>query len=139
MKNEIFSKFVNLSPRSKVIILCNLRCVFGALYHAFAKSVTTEMGVNFLDLCCIRSLINFSVACFNVRVFGKHILKDVPVKYRKLLGLRSIVGLFGFTFIVYSLTILPLFIVTVLFNTTPFWTGILAHYFLGENVTKREI
>ena len=48
-------------------------------------------------------------------------------------------GLFGFTAIVLSLTILPLFIVTVLFNTTPFWTGILAYHFLGDKVTGREV
>ena len=97
------------------------------------------MGVNFLDFCFMRSLINFSVACFNVKIFGKHIINDVPIKYRKLLGLRSIMGLSGFNFIVFSLTILPLFIATVLLNTQPFWVGILAYYFLEENVTKREI
>ena len=98
-----------------------------------------ELDVFFLDLCFIRSLVNISAACINIRLFGKHILKDVPAGKFKIIGMRSIIGLFGFISIIYSLSVLPLTIVTIVFNTTTFWTGILAYYFLGDKVTKIEI
>ena len=48
-------------------------------------------------------------------------------------------GLSGFTSIVYAIDNLPLFIVTTIFNTTPFWTGLIAYYILGDTVTKLDI
>ena len=131
--------WLGLSPRFKVIIFIVLRCVTGAFYHAFAKSVMTEKKVFFLDLCLIRSVVNVSAASFNVKVFGKHIFNDVPEGSFKFIGFRSILGLFGFISIIFSLNYLPLTIVSIVFNTTTFWTGILAYCILKDKVTKREI
>ena len=45
----------------------------------------------------------------------------------------------GFTTLVYSLEAIPLFIVVIIYNTAPFWTGIMGHYFLSDQFTKLEV
>jgi drug/metabolite transporter (DMT)-like permease len=96
-------------------------------------------GVKVMDLCFYRCLINLMVAFGTVTINKKHLLNDLPNEHRKIVLFRCILGLLGFTSIVYSIDNLPLFIVTTVFNTTPFWTGLIAFYFLGDTVSKFEI
>jgi drug/metabolite transporter (DMT)-like permease len=57
----------------------------------------------------------------------------------KPLIVRSVVGTFSFTFLSVGLMTLPLSVFTVLFNCTPFFTAILATFYLKESLTWFEI
>jgi drug/metabolite transporter (DMT)-like permease len=48
-------------------------------------------------------------------------------------------GTVGFTCLVHSLKMIPLFISTIIINTAPFISSLLAYFTLGDKVTKLEI
>jgi len=90
-------------------------------------------------MCFVRASVNLLVAIFTVTVNKKHIFNDLPDKYRKLVLIRSCMGLIGFTSVVFSLKMIPVFIVQTINNTNPFWIGIMGYYFLGDAVKKRDL
>ena len=53
--------------------------------------------------------------------------------------MRSILGLIAFNTFVYACKMLPIFVISIIFNTGPFWTSILGYMVLKENVTKSEV
>jgi drug/metabolite transporter (DMT)-like permease len=71
--------------------------------------------------------------------YNQKLVSSIPLPDRKFLLLWSSFGVIGWTTLQYSLEVLPLFIVQILNNTTPFWATIIAFIFLGDTVTKVEI
>ena len=80
----------------------NLSCIFQLVYQSLVK-VSTNTGINVVDLCFVRTFINFGIACVTVTLAGKHVVKDVPQELRLVVFLRSIAGVMGFTCLVYAL------------------------------------
>ena len=52
---------------------------------------------------------------------------------------RSFLGIWGFIIYTYIITILPLTLTNVVFQTNPFWMSVLGICFLGERVMVVEI
>ena len=102
---------VRFTQRTKAIICMNIFAITCVFYQACAKQATQEESVNVIDLCLARTAINLLFAIVILNFYGKNVLKDVPAKVRPLILLRSLIGTIGFTTLVYSVQILPLFIV----------------------------
>ena len=92
-----------------------------------------------MDLVWIRVLINFIISLGTVKASGKHVINDLPREMWGILFVRSCSGIVAFTCVVYSLKMLPLFIITIIFNTSPFITSIMGYVWLSDKVTKIEL
>ena len=98
------------------------------VYQSLAKIATRDKGVDVIDLCLVRTLGNFILAIPVLFVSKKHPINDVPKEFRLTLAIRSLLGIIGFTTMVYATKYLPIFIVQIIFNTAPFWTSILGYF-----------
>ena len=120
------------------IIYINLFCIFQVLYHALAK-VATNNDIDVIDLCFIRTFINFLIACGTVTYSGQHLIHGVPKEMRHVLFIRCMIGVVGFTCLVYGLKLVPIFISSIILQTMPFWTSIMGYFLNKEVVTKSEV
>ena len=109
--NTLLAKWQKLPPRYKAIVFANIRCIFGSIYQAFVKEAIGYTDVHIFDMCFVRASINLLVAICTVTANRKHIINDLPPKYRKIVFVRSCMGLIGFTSVVFSLKMIPVFIV----------------------------
>mmetsp|Transcript_15037 Transcript_15037/g.25556 ORF Transcript_15037/g.25556 Transcript_15037/m.25556 type:complete len:139 (+) Transcript_15037:204-620(+) len=101
--------------------------------------VSTNSGADSIDLCFIRTLINFLVSFFNVWYNNKNVIKEVKPELRKPLVIRSLAGLVGFTLMVISLKFIPIYQSSIIFNTAPFWTAILGYLILGTTLSTQDL
>ena len=104
-----------------------------------AKQETMNGGVYVIDLVFIRVFINFLISIVLVKYNNKHIINDMPKRYRKMITFRSMFGLIAFSIFVYGIKIVPLFLATIVLNTSPFVSSIMAYFFLGDKISKIEI
>ena len=126
------------SPRTVAIVFMNLYAFTSICYQSFAK-VATNNGVNSVDVCLIRTFVNFLVSVYTVTHNKKHVFDDVKPEFRSTLLLRSILGVIGFTLMVFATKYLPIFIVTIIFNTSPFWTAIFAFLILSAPIHRKDL
>lgn len=103
------------------------------------KVATAQKHVDVIDLCLVRTAINFLIACLTVSYNNKHVINDVPSNVWGILYFRAFMGLVGFTTMVYSIQTIPLFVVTIVFNTSPFWCAFLGYLVLGEKLSWKEL
>ena len=108
------------------------------IYQGLTK-IGTNSGIHIMDLCFLRTFVNFLTAIFTVTYHNKKPFIDVPKEHRFLVFVRSIVGLLGFNTFVYACKVLPIFVISIIFNTAPFWASFLSYFFLNEKVTKSEL
>ena len=108
---EELNYWQRLSIRKRAIIQMNLFAFTCTIYQACAKVATKEEKVDVIDLCLARTFINLCFAIVILNISGKHIINDVPKESRKFILIRCCFGTVGFTTLVYSVKILPLFIV----------------------------
>lgn len=101
---------MNVSSRWKAIIQMNLFALTAVIYQACAKKATKELNVNVIDLCLIRTAINLVFSIVILNIAGKNVFRDVPQEHRKSLLFRCCFGLVGFTTMVYSVELIPIFI-----------------------------
>ena len=64
------------TPRVQAVIFMNLFCLCQVTYSSLAK-YSTNSGVNAMDLCLVRTMINFTIAGITVRICKKHVINDV--------------------------------------------------------------
>ena len=105
----------------------NIYCVVMVLYYSMTK-VCIGTGVEVMDLCFIRTAMLFCVAVFQLKLSQKSIIKDVPQEKWVLLISRCLVGLIGFTSMITAIKLLQVSVVTVVRNTSPFWTAIISYF-----------
>ena len=79
-----------------------------------------------------------SMICL-MRYLGKHPIDDVPRHLRKAVFLRSTGLSITICLIGSSLLVLPVTIMNVIINCTPFFTAILSYFFLSDKLTPCEI
>jgi len=87
------------------------------IYLQIVKYAVNQMEINPFDLCFFRTTVNFFLAIPIYKKFGKHPINDVPSNRWKYVVLRSIVGLASFNLMVFASEYLPIFILTIVFNT----------------------
>ena len=101
-----------------------------------AKEGTMHYRISVMDLVFIRVLINFISSMGTVRYHKKHLINDVPNKFWKLLWFRCLLGTVGYASFIYCLKYIPLFICTIIMNTTPFIASVMGYFVNGEKITK---
>lgn len=136
--SDDFKKQETGNNRVLAIFFMQTYNITSVIYQGMAK-VGTNSGVGAVELCFVRTFINFMISLITVKYSGKHVVNDVPKELRKMVFLRSIAGLLGFTCMVLSLQFLPIFISQIVFNTAPFWTAILGFFMLGTSVSSFDI
>ena len=104
----------------------NLFCLCQVTYSSLAKA-STNSGVNAMDLCLVRTMINFTIASITVKICKKHVIKDVQKEAWRRLILRCCLGLISFTTFVFALMYLSVSMTNIIINTSPFWTAILCY------------
>jgi len=63
----------------------------------------------------------------------------VPAQFRKLLAARSFFGMAGSVLGVASLIFIPISLQTIIFQTNPFWSSLIAYFALKEAIGRLEI
>ena len=89
----------------------NMFALTCTLYQMCAKIATRQHTVNVIDLCLFRTAVNLLLAVIIVRLCKQKVVEGVPIEHRRILLFRCFCGLVGFTTLVYSVELLPLFIV----------------------------
>jgi drug/metabolite transporter (DMT)-like permease len=121
-----------------LILLVNICECMWCLMDSLNKDAITHQGASVLDSACLRSVMLVIVSLIMMKYFNKS-AHDIPkhlrapVFYRSA-GLATTIGLIGS-----ALLVLPVTILNVIINCTPFFTAILAHFFLSDKLTKCEI
>lgn len=88
MKGEVVKLATNMSGSTQAVVFINLFCIFDNLDNIFIK-FSIQRGVRLIDATFVRMLFNFIAACFMVHRSGKHIIRDVPDNFKKVLTYRS--------------------------------------------------
>jgi len=121
-----------------LILLVNVCECMWCLMDSLNKDALTNYGASVLDSACLRSFMLVIVSVVIMKYFNKtpydipsHL--RAPVFYRSA-GLTTTIGLIGS-----ALLVLPVTILNVIINCTPFFTAILSHFFLSDKLTKCEI
>ena len=86
-----------------------------------------EKGVAVMDLALARIGFNFISACLFVYFCGQNVIKGVPRRFKCTLTYRSLMLLVGQILNVFSISLLPLSLVTILQNTQAFWTAVMGY------------
>jgi len=97
----------------KAIIFINVYCVFDTVDNINAK-IAMEKGVAVIDLALARISFNFVSACLFVFFCGQSVVAGVPQKFKYKLTYRSLMLLLGQILNVFSISILPLSLLTIL-------------------------
>ena len=110
-------------------------------YHALVKYATTQMNVNTIDLCLIRSLTlmlnSMMVMCKAGEPFWN--FTKFSLIDKKFFTARCFLGGIGWTSLILSLLYIPLHLVGIIQNTSTFWIAIMGVFILHEKVGKVEI
>ena len=104
------------SKKMKAIIFINIYCIFDTIDNINAK-VAMGKGVAVIDLTLARILLNFVSACLFVFFCGQSVIAGVPPKFKRTLTYRSFMLLLGQALNVFSISLLPLSLITILQNT----------------------
>jgi len=121
-----------MENRSKGITLILLSALFFALMAAtvkFLDNIPTPEKIFF------RNLLGIFVAFYMIKKKNKSLLGN----NKKLLILRSVLGLIGVAAYFYSLSKLPLADTVILNKISPFFVLILSFVFLKEKISKQQI
>ena len=117
----------------------NANLILQMIYVSFAKYAITELSVNPMDLCVVRTgSLGLLALCFAI-YNKKSLFRDVEPSQRKLLVFRAICGGIGYASLTFSVSNVPIVMWTLTINTSPFWTSILGYFLLKETVSRFDI
>ena len=122
-----------LTPRVMAILFMNINSLTVIVYQSMAK-VSIQSGVNVIDLCLVRTFVNFLMSVFTIWYCKQHPVNDLPKECRFWLGIRSVAGLVGFTTLVIGVFYIPISIAAVIFGATPFWTALFGYLLMNQKV-----
>ena len=120
-----------------LVLWVNLSQIFYMGLYAMGQEILQKYGVGVLEYSFGRALILLGLSYVNLTV-----CKQNPFEYGdnfKPCMIRAIVGTISFTTMNIGMMNLPLAIFTVIFNSTPFFTAILAYLYLKESITVCEV
>ena len=132
-----------MTNRPKALIFKNIAILCQVVYAITAKkAMEGENGVTEFDLMFVRSAVSLFhalivVKCVGVPIYGPELSENPHT--RKMLLLRSCVGVIGFGSFVFAIARLPIGVINIIGSTKPFWSSILAYFVLGEAVYGLEI
>ena len=122
--------------RVKAIIWMNIFTLCASIVNILFKYIS-RYGVSVLEFFLWRNVFNL-FASFIVVKIHKVDVREVTNRQLMWIVLRAVVGNTCFVMINYSLTLNSMSIQSILFQTNPFWTSIMAVFLLRENVKLYE-
>ena len=118
----------------------NLFCLITTTVSCIFKNLAAgEDGVSNMDFAVFRSLLGLFCISFFVWYKKSKPWIELPRKHYCKMLLRSFGGTWGFILFYYVITILPLTLTTVVFQTNPFWMSVVAVCFLKEKIMTVEL
>jgi len=96
-------------------------------------------GVRVGEFTLFRNIANFIFVCFLAKFQNTPLVTAFPHDKKYTLLLRSIFGTAGFALYIYNLALIPMWLLLIIFQTNPFWSSVLAHFFTKDKVTVYEI
>lgn len=122
--------------RVKAIIWMNIFTLCATIVNILFKYIS-RYGVSVFEFFLWRNVFNLIAINAVVRM-QKVDVKQVTKRELMWIVLRAVVGNSCFVMINYSLTINSMSIQSILFQTNPFWTSIMAVFLLRESVMMYE-
>ena len=124
--------------RCKAILAINISSIamisMGVLYKIAAREGFHVVEYTFFR--CVSAL--FVALAWNV-IIGRNPLKHFPWKLKYTMVIRSFAGHLGFTMFNIAVPLAPLSLITVIFQTHPFWTSLIALCVLDDSIVNCEI
>jgi len=111
------------------IIFMNFFCLCTTVLGCVFKSLAAE-GVSNLDFAVFRALVGLLCISLYNWYLGSKPWRELPPKHYVKMLIRSLLETLEFILYTYIITILPLTLATVVFQTNPFWMSVLGIYFL---------
>lgn len=93
-----------------------------------SKHVMAAYNINGLDYCFIRTITNISIHIISMNYFQQNWW--IPKKYFIWVMIRNVGGITTILTLVFAMQYLPMGIYHLIYNTTPFWTSLLAYIVL---------
>jgi drug/metabolite transporter (DMT)-like permease len=103
----------------------------------FFKGIQKE-GVSVIEFTLFRNLNNLAGACLLSCIYGINPCRDFPKEYRYTMFARASLGQACFACFTFCLALLPLSLQMILFQTSPFWAGILGFFINSEPIMRFE-
>jgi len=94
----------------------------------------SKKGVSVAEWMLWRNSFNFIAILVIAKSLGVSVTKNVPREQLPWLWGRGVLGQVCFAVFSYSLTILPLTLHMIIFQTSPFWVSILAYLLNKEKI-----
>ena len=95
-------------------------------------------GVSNYDFAVYRAGVGLTLMTFYVWFLGCNPFTELPRRHYLKMGVRSLLGTWGFIIFYYCIQLIPITLHMVLFQTSPVWTSIIAVIFLKEALMKFE-
>ena len=116
----------------------NIAQIFNASAGASFKIIAAE-DFNVIEFTLFRNVSSFLVAGVWLYLASYNPIKLFPSQDKLALFCRIMTGQFNFFLLNLAISMAPLTLVTVFYQTSPFWITIIAYYMLGEPIFKLEI
>jgi len=115
----------------------NLFCLGSAVVSAIFKGLAAE-GVSCFDFAVLRAAAGL-ICISMVNLYQRsNPLKEIPRRHYLKMGMRSFLGTWNFIVFNWVVTLIPLTLQMVVFQTQPFWVSIIAVIFLKESIMRFE-
>lgn len=89
-----------------------------------------------MDLSLLRSLLSFLIGISALLYSRKNPVSDVPSSLWKYQIARNISGTIATSVILYGAKYLPIFLLIITYNTSPFWAALISYFLNGEVLTR---
>ena len=125
------------SNRLKAVLFINLSYFAMFFYNVFLKVAINEKGIHPFDLCLVRAVMKLILCGALIVATGQSF--HVQRRDRCPMILRCVIDLCGYIGIIFGVPMVPLIVMSTIFQTAPFWASILGYFVLGETISCFEI
>lgn len=122
--------------RAKAIVCMNICAISSAAVGVLWK-ILVARNVQIFEFMLTRSVVNAIVFTGMIRLKGLSPIKDTNKQVNWLYS-RAIIGQVSFCMFLLATSLLPLCLIMIIFQTSPFWTSILALWINSEPIYRFE-
>lgn len=109
---------------------------FGSVAVSVIFKGIQQDGVSVVEFTLFRNLFNFTAACILTCAYRINPVTEFPPNLKGLMLSRALLGQLCFASFQFCLLLLPLSLQMILFQTSPFWAGILGWFINGEKIMR---
>lgn len=124
------------SRRAKAIFFINLFALMQFLFLLMSKQTMKWYSVDNFDFLVVRTIVCLSVHTLTLLYFGNSI-KESPEMNRWII-FRNLGGVVASGSQAFAISLLPITLYQVIYNTTPFWASLLSFVLLKERIKPIE-